>query len=81
MDDERRNPIEFWLLGQKGQGQLWHSVYETLWAQYRLQFLHDYKLHKQVVDDEEPSGQKSKSTLALCLWNLESMMKTKVFAQ
>ena len=23
----------------KGQGQLWHSVYKTLWTQYRLQFL------------------------------------------
>ena len=25
--------------GVKGQGQLWHSMYKTLWAQYRLQFL------------------------------------------
>ena len=25
--------------GVKGQGQLWHSVYKTLWAGYRLQFL------------------------------------------
>ena len=25
--------------GVKGQGQLWHSVYKTLWTQYRLQFL------------------------------------------
>ena len=24
--------------GVKGQGQLWHSVYKTLWAGYRLQF-------------------------------------------
>ena len=23
----------------KGQGQLWHSVYKTLWTRYRLQFL------------------------------------------
>ena len=28
------------ILGQgvKGQDQLWHSVYKTLWAQYKLQF-------------------------------------------
>ena len=25
--------------GVKGQGQLWHSLYKTLWARYRLQFL------------------------------------------
>ena len=25
--------------GVKGQGQLWHSVYKTLWAGYRLQFM------------------------------------------
>ena len=24
--------------GVKGQGQLWHSMYKTLWAEYRLQF-------------------------------------------
>ena len=24
--------------GVKDQGQLWHSVYKTLWARYRLQF-------------------------------------------
>ena len=36
--DERRNPIDF---GSqvKSQGQLWHSVYKTLWTRYRLQFL------------------------------------------
>ena len=28
--------------GIKGQGQLWHSVYKTLWAGYRLQFLPDH---------------------------------------
>ena len=22
----------------EGQGQIWHSVYEILWAQYRLKF-------------------------------------------
>ena len=41
--DERRNPIDFGSrgrgtllilgLGVKGQGQLWHSVYKTLWTQ------------------------------------------------
>ena len=25
--------------GVKGQGQLWHSVYKTLWTRWRLQFL------------------------------------------
>ena len=34
--DERRNPIDFRL---RGQGHIWHSVYKTLWAWYRLQFL------------------------------------------
>ena len=28
--------------GVKGQGQLWHSEFKTLWAGYRLQFLHDH---------------------------------------
>ena len=33
--------------GVKGPGQLWHSVYKTLWTQYRLQFLpnHFQTLH------------------------------------
>ena len=26
----------------KGQGQLWHLVYKTLWALYRLQFFPDH---------------------------------------
>ena len=26
----------------KGQGQLWHSLYKALWAQYRLQFKSNY---------------------------------------
>ena len=25
--------------GVKGQGQIWHFMYKTLWARYRLQFL------------------------------------------
>ena len=30
----------------KGQGQLWHSVYKTLWTRYRLQFFPiTFKLH------------------------------------
>ena len=32
-------PYWFWV---KGQGQLWHSVYKALWAQYRLQFLSNH---------------------------------------
>ena len=24
--------------GVRGEGQLWHSVYKTLWTRYRLQF-------------------------------------------
>ena len=41
VDDARRNPI---VLGHgvKGQGQLWHSVYKSLWAEYRLQFLNNH---------------------------------------
>ena len=37
VDGERRNPVDF---GSrvKGQGQLWHSVYKTLWTRFRLQF-------------------------------------------
>ena len=36
----------------KGKGQLWHSVYKTLWAGYGSQFLFNhYKLHMLVVDD------------------------------
>ena len=40
VDDESRNPIDLGH-GDKGQGQLLirHSVYKTLWARYRLQFL------------------------------------------
>ena len=26
----------------KGQGQLWHSEYKALWAQYRLQFMSNH---------------------------------------
>ena len=54
--------------GFKGQGQLWHSVYNALWAQYRLQF--KFKLHMSVVDDEGRNpiefgsqGQRSSSIL------------------
>ena len=28
--------------GVRGQGQIWHSVYKTLWTQYRLQFLSNH---------------------------------------
>ena len=110
--------------GVKGQGQLWQSVYKTVWTRYRLQFLpnhfqtshaycwwweeepywfwitrskvkvnfgnlcikpcgHDtdysfcpitFKLHMHIVDDERrnpinfgPRGQRSRSSLALCV--------------
>ena len=38
----------------EGQGQLWHSVYNTLLARYRLQFFVPitFKLNMQVVDNE-----------------------------
>ena len=26
----------------KGQGQLWQSVYKTLWTQYKLQFMSNH---------------------------------------
>ena len=41
VDDERRNRFDFgsWI---KGQGQLWHSVYKTLWTGYRQQFLSNH---------------------------------------
>ena len=36
---------ELWMIGGhrvKGEGQLWHSVYQTLCTRYRLQFLHNH---------------------------------------
>ena len=44
-------------LGVKGQGQLWHSVYKTLWARYRLQFLPNHFQHSHASCgwwEEEP---------------------------
>ena len=41
MDDKRRNPIDFWSV-VKAEGQFWLSVYKTLLAQYKLQFLPDH---------------------------------------
>ena len=35
----RGGTLLIWGHGVKGQGQLWHSVYKTLWTRYRLQFL------------------------------------------
>ena len=57
--------------GVKGQGQLWHSVYKALWAQYRLQFM---SIHFQTSHvgcrwwGEKPywfwvTGHRSRSTL------------------
>ena len=43
MDKDRRNSILLiWGLGVKGQGQRWHSVYNALWEQYRLQFMSNH---------------------------------------
>ena len=59
--------------GVKGQGQLRHSVYKTLWAKYRLQIF-PITFKREVVDDERRNpidlgsrGQRSMSTLALCV--------------
>ena len=38
----RGGTLLIWCQGVKSQGQLWYSVYKTLWAQYRLQFLPNY---------------------------------------
>ena len=35
----REGTLLIWGHGIKGQGQLWHSVYMTLWSWYRLQFM------------------------------------------
>ena len=35
----RGGTLLIWGHGVKGQSQLWHYVYKTLWARYRLQFL------------------------------------------
>ena len=35
----RGGTLLIWGHRVKGQGQLWHSVYKTLWARYTLQFL------------------------------------------
>ena len=38
-DMMRGGTLLIWGHGVKGQGQLWHSVYKTLWTRYGLQFL------------------------------------------
>ena len=66
---ERKNPIDFGSQSQ-GQGQIWHSVYKTLWTRYNYSFSPiTSKLHMSVVDDErrnpidfELQGQRSRST-------------------
>ena len=35
----RRGTLLILVHGVKGQGQLWHSVYKTLWTRWQLQFL------------------------------------------
>ena len=56
----------------KGQGQLLHSVYEALLAQYRLQFMSNH-FQTWHVDDEGRNpidfgslGHRSRSTLPTC---------------
>ena len=72
VDGEKRNSIDLGH-GIKGQGQLWHSAYWTLWAWYSFCKI-TFKLHRQVVEDERRNpidfgswGQRSRSTLALCV--------------
>ena len=63
--------------GVKGQGQLWHSVYKTLWTRYRLQFLPNHFQTSHVSCgwwEEEPywfwvTGSKVKVNYGtLCIW-------------
>ena len=58
--------------GVKGQGQLCHSVYNALLAQYRLQFMSNH-FQTSHVDDEGRNpidfgsrGHRSRSTLLPC---------------
>ena len=55
LDDERRKTLL--ILGCRVKDQLWHSVYKTLWAQYRQQFLPDHFQPSPVIYrwwEEEP---------------------------
>ena len=64
-------PYWFWVIGQ---GQLRHSVYKALWAQYRLQFISNHFQTSHVGYGwwgEEPylfwvTGHRSTSTLPPC---------------
>ena len=53
----RGGTLLIWGHRVKGQGQLWHSVYKTLWAWHRLQFYSDH-FHSSHVGcgwcEEEP---------------------------
>ena len=87
VDDERRNPIDFWS-GVKGQGQLWHSVYKTLWARCRLHFSPiTSKLHMQVVDGERRdywfwvTGSKVKVNFGTLCIKPAGTIQTTVFAK
>ena len=74
--------------GVKGQGQLWNSVYKTLWARYR-QFYSNRFRNSQVGcvwREEEPcwfwQGQISRSTAGgLYLWYLVDTIQATDFAQ
>ena len=62
--------------GFKGQGQLWHSVYKTLWTWYRLQFLPiTLKLHMHIVDNERrnPIDIGLLKTLEHCMFQVYSV--------
>ena len=54
LDDERSNPIDFGLQGQRSRSTLALCVKKkTLWARYRLKFLpNHFQLYTQIVDDE-----------------------------
>ena len=62
--------------GVKGQGQLWHSVYKTLWTRYRLtvfaQSLSNFTCKLRMMREGTllifgSQGQRSRSALALCV--------------
>ena len=38
-----------WILGLKGQGQIWHSVYKTFWTRYSLKFLPNHFQTSQLL--------------------------------
>ena len=73
--------------GVKGQDRLWDYVNINGVDSIKTTVLPDhFKLHMQVKDDERRNlmefgslGQRSRSTLALFLWNLLDIIRTSVF--